>query len=1056
MTLSRAHALTAAELALLRTRAPAARTDLFLAIWPMFQGVKGDPFNAIVWTGLVDEPGGITDDRLFEIDYDNGSGAGDFGLTLPDMTVYVGTAAGSDDLGRARLRGWAAGSTGVAGTMLLGEMSEIVWWDNAFLTVVDDFNLWPRHIYIDSNGVIYMDHGYYDEVAAANVDGSYTDQHRYPDPTPVLGPDAIAWMPATGNVRIYFDASNSFTLDGGALTYAWAFPGSVANGGLAVAATWADYNAADVYRADCTVSRNYPPVATFTGHRRLWVFDEDNMPTVKFSFQDCAGDYGAGGWSYRVQMWDEARLSEIVDRARCVLFARDWFDGVEQSVGPLTTDQHGGMTLRANVVCSAWIAGESIVWDNEKGSVTFDVQGPKHWFEQMPGFPHGVENSDGVPTGWFQFQGGTVRDGLWSFLHWRSTATRMMDIELTGDTREIAVFSTPIGSLWAQLVAGSFPAILAPPVCDRYGSLIVEIPLNWEFTASRAGTPTVLAMSLSDWRDQIDITRRIVSPRSMTDLSGVHYTDSTTAAAFFALAYGHIFGRYGKIARQERLALFAAQATNNSLSGLVQAAAVMEYPTVDYRLAGNYRVFDIVPRQRITQSIVAGDTERGLVWTNKLLLPRSVSFAMADGVLLADMTCEEETGEASAITGEPPPTTPTPPPLPPLPPLPPIEPTPEVAYGVVVMNQDQLAISFDFFDGVPNWYDLSDGGATLAGVYQNIAVRGIEAWLTTRDDANMATTGLFYCADITQAIAGVPVWTLIKSATDAANDTGYTTITPNRCHLGSLWMRDDGDICAMIHSEGNNSPAPGQSGVYIGSAGVVAISLLPFITGNPIYQEQGFAGTNHCVWGGAGSFYVAGRTATAGQRAVVHAVGGATIDFDPPDNFNVVTAHNGYVQTWNIIVVPPNSNVFGGAAWNPALSESLVIQSRAGMTVVTDYQAGTTTPYMYSANDGLYDLYVSGGVGMVGDASVEFGVGREGSYAEFFPFDTQQIAWLLGTAAAFAVGNTVLYTDDQGATWVVKDGAGGTSLQNALGGVANWSGWSNAGTDNSLTRIFPY
>jgi len=435
MTLSRVHALTAAELVLLRTRVPEPRTDLFLAVWPMFVGSKGDPFNAIVWTGLVNEPAGVVDDRLYEIDYDGGSGAADFALTLPDMTVYVGTTAGSDDLGRARLRGWAAGATGVAGTMLLGEMSEIDWQDDAHLTVIDDFNLWPRHIYIDSNGVIYMDHGYYDEVAAANVDGSYTDQHRYPDPVPVLGPDAIVWMPATGNVRVYFDASNSFTLDGGALTYTWAFPGSVANGGLNVAATWAEYNAAGVYRADCQVSRNYPPVAAFTGRRRIWVFDADNMPAVQFELQDCSGDFSTGGWSYRVRMWGEARRSEIVDRARVVLFARDWFNGIEQSIGPLVTDQHGGMMLRANTVCSGWIAGESIVWDNEKGNVTFDVQGPHFWLNQMSGFPHGVENSDGVPTDWFEFQNLTVRDGLWSFLHWRSTATRMMDIELTADHR---------------------------------------------------------------------------------------------------------------------------------------------------------------------------------------------------------------------------------------------------------------------------------------------------------------------------------------------------------------------------------------------------------------------------------------------------------------------------------------------------------------------------------------------------------------------------------------------------------------------------------------------
>lgn len=1051
MTLSRAHALTADELALLRTRKPAARTDLFLAVWPQFRGVKGDPFNAIVWTGLVNEPLGTVDDRLFEIDYDGGSGAVDFAATLPDMTVYVGTTAGADDLGRARLRGWAAGATGVAGTMLLGEMSEIVWQDDAHLTVVDDFNLWPRHLYIDGAGIIYIDHGYYDEVAAANVDGAYTDQHAYPDPVPVLGPDAIKWMPDTGNARVYFDAENSFALDGGALTYTWSFPGSVANGGLAVAATWAEYNAAGVYRAACQVNRNYPPVSAFTGYRRVFVFDDDNMPTVKFSLQDCGGDYSSGGWSYRVQMWDEVTRAEIVDRARCILFARDWFDGVEQSVGPLVTDQHGGMTLRANVVCNGWVAGESIVWDNERGTVTFDVQGPQFWLDKMVGFPHGVENSDGVPTDWFEFQNLQVRDGLWSFLHWRTTATRMMDVELTADTREIAVFSTPIGSLWAQLVAGSLPAILAPPVCDRYGSLIVEIPVNHEFTASRAGTPTVLAMTVSDWRDQIDVERVVVPSRSMTDLSGVHYTDGTTATAFFSLAYGHIPRRYGAIGRQERLALFAAQATNNALCGLVQASESMEYPNVDYRLAGNYRVFDIVPRQRISQTILAGDTPRGIVWTDKLLLPRSVSFVIADGAMLVDMTCEEETGEAQAVDGEPPPETPPPPLLPPLEPIPPVEPTPPpVAVGAVIISYDQIAFCFDITVAAPIWYD-GDPNGDLVGTYVNVAVTGDgKAYVTTRNDTVANSGGLWYCPDISAAITGTITWALRKSAWDALADTGYTSaggatdpMPVTGCSFGSVWVNDSNVVGALVHAFGNNAPAAPGTCIYSGTDGVVAADVIGALATGFFKQESASNYFNHCMWGGAGSWYIGGRPST--QFRGYLAIGGIGGGWAFGDFWSVAGEQNlNCAGGVGGMVVGNSQQLYTGWDQNsPVVAANNV---RNGLGVYQDF-AGLHRLYVWDAGGKLYHDDVE-----IGDPAVEFNA-LAPSMAVFLPANSEEIVWLRGGSGAIATNPVLLYTAAAagGATvWTDKTG----NLAAILG--ANWNGYTSQAWGNAVVRTFEF
>lgn len=1052
MAVNRIHALTAGELALLRVRDPAPRTDLFLAIWPRFVGTKGDPFNATVFTCRTNIPGGVTNDRLYQIAYDGGSGNPDWNNTLPDMTVYVGTSAGAYDLGQVRLRGWAGGSDGTSGTMLVGEVSEIAWQDDAYLTVVDEFGIWPRHIYIDVNGNIFMDRGYYDEVAGANVDGSYTDQHLYPDPEPNLQPDAVVWLPSSGNARVYFDASDSFALDGGALSYSWAFPGSVANGGLASAATWVEYNTAGVYRAACQVTRNYPPQSAFTGYRRIFVFDEDNYPAVKFELLDCSGNYSQGGWSFRVRMWDEAYRSEIVDRAKCILFARDWYDGTEQSIGPIRTDQFGGQYLRPNTCCAGWIDGESITYDNEDGSVEFDVQGPKFWLEKITGFPHGVENSDGVPTDWWQYQDLTVRDGLWSFLHWRSTLTRNTDIYLTNDSREIAVFSSPLSNLWNQIKSASEPAILAPPVCDRYGTLIVEIPLNYEFSAGRAGTPTVWDVQLSDWREQIDIQRQTITPAGLHDVSGVYYSDSTTASAFFSLSPGHVFRRFGAIKRQERLALFSTQATNNQLAGLIHEAANNEYPNVDYRLSGNWRIVDIVPRQRVIQSISESDTERGIVWTDKKFLPRQISLLMNQGSMFVDMTCEAETGEAIATDGDPPPDTPPPPtPIPtPPPPTPEPEPPPSnlgamVLCGGIGISPSQIAITFDFTATPPIWYD-ADPLNTLNGRFMSMAISGgtLEAYVTTVDPvgASPTTTGLWYCADISAAISGTISWSLIKSVRDASGESGYN---PDQVSFGALWTNDD-EVCAMVHSIGN-FPPPNLPGAIaeVGSGGVVNPSPLGYygILPWPAYSNSAYNdGTFRCVWGDPtiGKFYIACGCAGGGVRALV-LVGdrfgfAVNTNYDPPEFIQMVAAHDGHVISWNNDIYGPNWAVIdtgyngwrGSSIWTSADSTKLL--------------------HIDTPN---YDLYKNGV--LIGDADTAlsgFGALMGGATACYLPGSNVEIGWLCGSAAVSGVNPIVIYSPDDGVTWSSKTG----NLFAVLG--ANWSGWSFASTGNSELRFFEF
>jgi len=567
-----------------------------------------------------------SDDKVATITYDGGSAG--YASCIAGQTVYVGSSPGAYNRGMARLRGTLSATSG---TMKIGETSEIDWTDDDYLTVVDEFGLWPRHLRL-SSAVTYMDY----EVV-------YSNQHASCDPVPVLGPPAVAWLTAA-TVNVAFNASDSWVIGSSLSSYSWSAPGSSASSGMATATPTITYNAAGTYRVSCTITAANGK--SFTGYRVVFVFTTAAQPATVFQLNSCSGEWQTGGWSFRVTMYDEALRSEIRDRAMVVLFARDFYGADEASIGPVAD--------RENVIAVGWVDGESIVWSPEQGTVTFDAQGPHWWMQRMAAFPCGIEDSASTPAAWTEFGDLTPARGMWHLLHWCTTATLMMDVSLTTDTREISVFDAPMGQIWQQLTQQAEGALLAHPACDRYGRLYVEIDTQVVPAASRSGYPVVHTLATQDWRDQVAIQRQPVPDVALVDLSGVYYS-AGTGTPLFSLSPGHVPARHGAIQRHERLAL-SGQSQANTLAGMILGKLRNEYPVVSISLASNHRGFDICPHQFATISIGASDTERGVTWSSVHLLPRRVSLQhdAGAGTLLTDVEFERETFTFGAITGDPP------------------------------------------------------------------------------------------------------------------------------------------------------------------------------------------------------------------------------------------------------------------------------------------------------------------------------------------------------------------------------------------------------------------
>ena len=575
------------------------------------------------------------------------------------MTLLVGTSAGAWDVGLARIRADSLDTGGGTGVFLIGITSEIEWADDLYLTVLDDYGLWPKHPRI-TGGISYMD---YDINYRLGPVFPNTRQNVYGAPVIIMGTHAV--LELTGaSVTTNFDAVDSYSCIGAptGYAYAWTCAGATVST-PAGSNTNITFKAVGTYLVYVTVTANYAGgySATSTAIRYVIVHSAAHPLNTSFSITSKpTGDYQEGGWNYSITMHANATEATIRDRTLVILVAKDWYGATEQSIGPLVG--------RENIVCVGWIDGESLRRSNDLSLVSFDVQGPAWWLGVQRGFPTGIDDTSVQPTDWLHIQNLTPRKGLFSFLHWRTTATVVTDCYITADDHRLASTYTPAGVLSEQLRAIA-QRVNAGVVCDRYGRLFCEI--DTQFIAPAARTfPVVQTMTDRDWRDEITIRRNVVPNAGQVDLSGIFYSgDITTSNAIFALSPGHYPKHHGpNVQKIEHIAL-DDQAEANLLAGLWLGYLNNEFPETDTPMSSNYRAVDIAPRMFVQQNLTASETPRGLVWNNKKLIPRTVSFDYdpREGLLLTDITFEAETFASDAVVGDPPITPPDPPPPPPPP-----------------------------------------------------------------------------------------------------------------------------------------------------------------------------------------------------------------------------------------------------------------------------------------------------------------------------------------------------------------------------------------------------
>jgi hypothetical protein len=595
-----------------------------------------------VYTARVNQTFSTTD-KVLEITYDGGSGT--LANVLADMTMLVGSTAGAHDKGIVRVR--SIDSTKV----YIGETSHVAWADNLYLTILRDWSLWARHVLI-SGTTAYMDGGI-----------AYTDQHTKFDPVPIMGCHRV--LKLTGaSVSTQWNFANSYVPGSTISTYATSAPSASATSGLSTSTPTTTFNAVGWHPVYLTLTAANGK--TFWAIRWVYVWSEASPPPSVAFTENPRQDAETGGWQFQIRMSENVDVASIRERALIIVFEEGWYGTTKQSIGQLTGCE--------NIVVTGWIGGEEeISWNPLQGSVTLTGYTAHYWFGKIPSYPDGVRFTTVTPSRWTEIKDLTLDKGLNHFLRWRTTATRIMDVQLTGDTRLTAEIHSMASTLWEQLREIGWLQIFARAGVDRFNRLFIEVHPQMVPEADRSWA-TVMTITKEDLAEEIDFKRVTVPQNSFVDLSGVAVNSNGKGAPYFSLSPGHTYPPYGTPDIVDHL-LVASQENSNTLAGLYRGWLNNELPDLPAKFLANNRMIDCFPRQKYAIVIDADDTPRGVAYTINLL-PKEVTLVMdpATGRLHTEVTFEAETFKDLAINGDIPGVgTVSVPPLAPLPPLPPIE-----------------------------------------------------------------------------------------------------------------------------------------------------------------------------------------------------------------------------------------------------------------------------------------------------------------------------------------------------------------------------------------------
>lgn len=677
------------ELALLRTRPH--RTRLHLVFYR----------PATLLAGTINEPTIVRGQITFN--YTGVSGS--FSDCIPGMTLLVGTTLGGDDLGRVRLRSISSGSMTVA-------ENSIIWQDGAQLTVIKYFEPWAVYPRITLDGS-------HNATFYADYDIVYSDQNKFRDPVPVMGPNMAAIIDSgTGQARIYFDGSRSYDINtGGTIsTYAWTFEGALTGSSAVATPGYIAWDTPGDYLVKLTLTNNNGK--TFTGYRHICIrTDVDGSdPVIPIAgIESLGGDYQRGGWEGKIWMRQNAGNLIVYPHALVMIIAENWYGNTKQSMG-------GYWLNRESLLFNGYVRQGSVLIEPETSKVEFSVSTISGRMSAEEVLAASLQD-DGNPDTWYKIYQMSVKSAVYYFLRWQTTLMTLSDVIFLDDITDLGTQFADFqrSPLYQSLDQFLWSTVMAHSTVDRQGTMLIQRKIDIVPVPDRAAG-TLFHMTRADWMDSIQISQVREAPTSYVEVAGLSHTaGASDSTAIISIAPGTAPGYEGTVQTISGMVM-ENQTVTNQLAGNVLADANKEFKEVTLRLTGNYSVMDVTPQNELLITLAPSDSYLQLTWFNKPFIPRRVNFSynVDEQSLVVDLTLEEETDGPPGIPGPYPGLPPNDPPevVPADPPPPP--PTPVPGPFVALDSTTRAFVSLDtMLDNSPVWVEHSDG---LSGTPISVAV----------------------------------------------------------------------------------------------------------------------------------------------------------------------------------------------------------------------------------------------------------------------------------------------------------------------------------------------